>query len=348
MKRFFLIAALAFLFIFCFNFDISIAGDALKPHGPVPIKNYHPLYMYFNTAMPDKAETLAAGKYLMDIDYTASNVVLKQHDINEANYLQLDMEIQRVSLDLKYGLSDELELGLEVPFLAFTGGYLDGFVEGFEDIFKGFTSPAFRKDTEKGGYSYIYRYAQSGGASQTLVNQGSGGEGIGDIVLSLKANILKESEVLPAISPRIVAKLPTGDDSKLLGSGELVYGLGVLMDKQLGDYLFGYLNLDVVNTEVPPAFSPIQGMEDYVIHLVLGYEYFYAERLSTIFQFYYGTTPYPNVSDAMTAIAHDPISITIGFNYAVNDRVTWNISAIENGVSSWPDFSLHTNVRAKF
>jgi hypothetical protein len=61
----------------------------------------------------------------------------------------------------------------------------------------------------------------------------SGAVGIGDLAISARALLRDESRCSPAVVARASLKLPTGDEDRALGSGEVDLGLGLALEKTL-------------------------------------------------------------------------------------------------------------------
>jgi hypothetical protein len=120
-------AFILFFFLFC-------ATSAFAKTGPIPIRNQMPLYLFYLQMEPDKASVAKQGKLDINAGYTVSNVTVSCFTPVSSLYdINIDAEVSRMTLDLRYGLSEKLEAGLDVPYLSLSGGYLDEFVEGFED-----------------------------------------------------------------------------------------------------------------------------------------------------------------------------------------------------------------------
>ena len=101
--------------------------------GPIPIRNQMPLYLFYLQMEPDKANVTEQDKLDINADYTVSNVTVSCFTPATSLYnINIDAEVSRITLDLRYGLFEKLEAGLEVPYLSLSAGYLDGFVEEFE------------------------------------------------------------------------------------------------------------------------------------------------------------------------------------------------------------------------
>lgn len=133
--------------------------------------------------------------------------------------IMLDGETYRFALAARYGVAPGLEIGLTIPVMANSGGFLDGFIEGFHDFF-GF-SQGGRKSSPKDKLNYQYIRA---GERKALVDSGS--VGLGDIRLSGAWQLYDDGRE----NPRRVAlhagiKLPTGSSGRLMGSGSADFAL---------------------------------------------------------------------------------------------------------------------------
>jgi hypothetical protein len=133
----------------------------------------------------------------------------------------LDGETYRFALAARYGIAPGFEIGLTIPLLTNSGGFLDGFIEGFHDFF-GFNQGKRKSYPED---RLLYEYTRAGD-SKVLVNDGS--TGIGDIRLSGAWQVYSDRRE----NPRQVAlhgsiKLPTGNSHRLFGSGSTDFALWV-------------------------------------------------------------------------------------------------------------------------
>lgn len=126
----------------------------------------------------------------------------------------LDGESYRWTLSARYGLTDRLEAGIEIPWVAASGGFLDSFIIDWHNTFglpQGGRNVAPRNRLR-------YSYAQSG--SQRLLMD-SAGSGPGDIVLTGGMQLYegKSADLHDAVALRATMKLPTGDSASLRGNG---------------------------------------------------------------------------------------------------------------------------------
>ena len=131
---------------------------------------------------------------------------------NSSENLSLDGETHRLTLAWRQGLAGNKEWGFELPYLSHNGGFLDRSIEEFHDLF-GMPQNG-RTDLARGRIDY--RYTRQG---VNLVNLTRAVNGPGDARLSIAKPVLQESASQYVAAWRMSLKLPTGDDTELLGSG---------------------------------------------------------------------------------------------------------------------------------
>ena len=317
--------------------------------GPLAIRNQMPLYLFYLQIVPDKAEVTERNKFLINADYTVSNITVSAFTPSVSQYMgnyivDIDLEVSRVTLDLRYGLYDNLEIGLEVPYLSLSRGYLDNFIEGIED---GIGARTPRSRERQGSYNFDYSLRYNG--TYLIQEKHSTDPGIGDIVFNAKYHLLKEkSWFLPNVSLRSAIKFPTAEEKDLLGSGEFDYGAGILIDKGFFDRVFLYLGANVMWIESPSFLSQLSINKEYFSGL-LALECFFTRRFSVVTQVTGNTTPYP-YSDT-NPLDNDGYELGVGFNYALKEKtdVGWNFGISENiTAASSPDVTFHTGLNWKF
>jgi len=133
----------------------------------------------------------------------------------------LDGESTRFSLDARYGISKNFEVGVVIPYLIEGGGFTDGFIDWYHNTF-GFAAGG-RDQAPKD--RLLYQYQRDG---QVLLKINESSHGIGDIQL-MGGYQLYQSANKPsrAVSLRSSLKLPTGDSQQLHGSGSTDLSLWV-------------------------------------------------------------------------------------------------------------------------
>ncbi|NQT95171.1 MAG: DUF3187 family protein [Candidatus Omnitrophica bacterium] len=329
-----------------FTIYCSFADESkFQPSGPFNIRNMMPMYMFYMQMAPEKAETTQKGRYSLDAGYHVANTIIKQHDpwpswkpYNDLTYdLLIDTEVSRFYADIKYGLLDNLEVSVNIPLLDYSGGYLDSFIENFEDVFEAIKTPNARED--RPGDKYRFKVVHFG---QTVIDDLSEPSGIGEITLEAKYKVLEEKDYLPTISLRGGLKLPTASD-EILGSDEIDYGVGVLLDKKLMDRLFLYINLNVIFIGKPDIIDKLN-IDDYILSGLFGLEFFLTDRTSIILQAFGNTTIY---DEGISAMDKDGAVLSVGFNHNFTKDISWQIAMDENTNNATPDFGLLTSLKIR-
>lgn len=352
-------AFISFFFLFCATSAFAKTGpEPLAPlgyragpmpqghgAGPIPIRNQMPLYLFFLQMEPDKANVTEQNKFDINAGYTVSNVTVSCFTPATSLYnINIDAEVSRMTLDLRYGLSEKLEAGLEVPYLSLSRGYLDRFVGGFEDTV-GATTP--RSRVRQGAYNYNYSFIYN---TQELIGRKHSSEGLGDVVLKAKYQVLEEAEYsyMPNISFRSAVKFPTGRKKDLTGSGEFDYGLGVVADKSFFKRIRVYCGLNAVFIKKPSFFSVLD-MKKEIFSGMLGMEYFFTNRFSMVAQVTGNSTPYP--SSETNALDDPGIDAGLGVNYKFKEKenVSWHFAFTENiNSAASPDVNFDTGFNVGF
>ena len=328
-----------------FAYEYEDAGiEDIRGSGPVPIKNHMPLYLIYLQLPPNKAEVTPKNKFVINADYSVSNVTVSAFTPVSSLYtIDIDAEISRINLDFRYGLCDNFEVGLEIPYLSMSQGFLDNAIEGVED---GLGARTPRSRERQGSYEFDYSFRYNG---KYLIQEKHSSEGIGDAVLSAKYQMLKETEyLLPNISLRAALKIPTAEKKNFLGSGEVDYGGGIIIDKGFFNKFFIYLGGSIIAIERPSFFSDL-GLDKEMYTWFLAAEYFLKERFSLLVQASGNTTVYPH--SETNALDNDGYELGIGLNYTLSQKnnISWNFMIVENVTSaSSPDVTVNTGLGWKF
>ncbi len=274
MKKFRSVILALFIMVLFLGISTSSYSETeevfYEKSGPITIRNQMPLYLFYLQMVPDVASVTDRGKFTINADYTVSNITVSTFTPVTSLYrIDIDLEVSRLTLDFRYGIYDDLEVGLEIPYMSLSSGYLDNFIEGIED---GLGARTPRSRERQGSYEFNYSFRYN---NKYLIRETHSTQGLGDIVLSAKWHFLKEAwySFWPNISLRSAIKFPAAEKEDLLGSGEIDYGIGLLLDKRIFDRFFLYAGCNVVNIERPSFFSEL-GLEEYIYSGMLAGEYF--------------------------------------------------------------------------
>lgn len=194
--------------LFCCTSQTVRAQDQI--FDALPLRNHNPILQVFGLP-PFQTSTIAAeGAWDFDIGFDLTN---DADYANESNQLLIiDGESQVLSISLRRRVMDKLELGVEVPFVRHSGGFLDGTIKDWHDLL------GLSNSTRPGPNDQLYYYYELDGVA--LLDFSESESGIGDVRLSAAIP-------LKSFTIRAGVKFPTGDAEKLTGSGASDFSLGV-------------------------------------------------------------------------------------------------------------------------
>lgn len=212
--------------------------------------NQLPFKQIFGLPSLDNSPLTEAGKFRVNIITNISNTYDVSATANEQ--IETDIETLRASMVLGYALRNNWQIGIEVPYVRHSGGFLDDFIYDWHDFF----SMPQNGRTENNSDQLAISYFSTNGASFSLSD--SGGE-IGDIRLNSAYTLPWKNRAL-IFSTEL--KLPTGNFNKLTGSGGVDISVGLTINDpySLEKYnitLFGGL-AGVYLDDIDDAMSTIQ------------------------------------------------------------------------------------------
>ena len=200
---------------------VLVAGSVAHADrgAPIYIANQNPFVQIFGLPRAEAGSITPSGKLDIGFLYHVSNNAISAEAGNEE--IIWDGETAQYNLRFRYGVSERLELGMDVPYIDHSGGYLDSLIRNFHDLF-GMSNDR----QEKFNKNQIHYQLQENGS--TTFEMQDRAHGFGDIRFSaaipLMGRTTKEQRHL-ALRPQI--KLPTGDADHLLGSGGTDVSMGL-------------------------------------------------------------------------------------------------------------------------
>lgn len=174
---------------------------------PLYVKNLSPVTGLLGLPSQRDAATADKGSLQVALHSAIANSYVLDNSADE--YLNQDGEITRFALELRYGLADNWDVQLEVPWLEHDGGNLDRVIDDWHD-FWGMSDggrPRVSRDLLE------YRYAAPG-AGFWLQDSASG---LGDVSLSLSHAFYREGGTSASVV--LGYKFGTGDEDDFTGSG---------------------------------------------------------------------------------------------------------------------------------
>lgn len=302
---------------FCSLAILSGYATALRAEGfgPFPVRNFQALDQLVLGMPGDRAAVLRKGDF--DVRLEVANTATISRDSEEQAEVTMKFETIRSGLFLRYGLTDRLEFGAELPVLHRYRGFMDGAIKGVESATTG-VAPA-RKALQDTGYAFNI---SSGG--RTLFQGSEGAVGLGDLSLFGKYQVLRETSSLPALSVRLAVKAPTGDTSQVFGSGHPDVGIGLAMEKLIASSWIVYAN---VNGVFPTGRIAGLGLQPVVSGLA-AVEYLWSENLSFTAQFDYYSPPFHGTG---TRVLDKGVTESVlGVSYRIAPGWLWQLYGVEN------------------
>ena len=151
-------------------------------------------------------------------------------DQSQTTALNLDMELFSIALRGDYVIGDTFQVGAEVPFVYFSGGFLDSFIQDYHDFFGFPTGGRERVENDLVRYQLYHK-------GKKIIDRQGTTKGIGDFKVYGKYSVFAESANSPALSLLGQVSLPTGSEGKGIGAGGPTFAVGLAADKRLGKFL---------------------------------------------------------------------------------------------------------------
>ena len=309
--------------IFLLHFACESAADALPDHDNGPLTG-----IFGFPESTEGSEIIGRGHH----DWGAS-LIIASHNIDatrDGEVLRLDGETTRLAFTYRYGLSDKLDISIEVPYLWHRSGNLDSIIGGWHDFFGLPDGP--RATRERDQLQFLYADSQA-----TLIDLTSDANGTGDIRL-LAGWRLSETEG-HSKALRFGIKLPTGESDELLGSGGTDISLGLAGDtvELWGKAnLSGFYRVNVTYLGEPDRLADLYN--DFVGQFSFGLGYHVRENLALKLQSRIRSAVYDSAIDNLGATS---VSLTFGADFRVANHYQLVLSVGEDvKPRSAPDVSF--------
>lgn len=309
-------------------FFISLSLPAGAFDGPLQVRNQFPIFLHLNAPFPESAalgDTLSAS-----LSHSSVHLVRNSHGWT----VDLDMEITEITFRFRKTVRNFIELGIDLPLLSFSSGFMDGFLKDYHDTF-GFPDygRSRRPDNE-----FLYEVRKGG----TLVVKGKNGRsGPGDIRFTAKKPFLSGN---PAVSIKGEIELPTGDAHTGFGSGSFGAGLAVLSDAQLSEKFKSYLNIGVVFPGNLRALKKVDIRE--FIYGSAAIEAALWKNIGIVGQVLVHSSPFPETD--IPSVDRTAVLLSFGGRYS-SGKNSLEVSFTEDpNTSGAPDFTMNFSFRRLF
>lgn len=327
------------LFVFLSYSTCQAEASAVTPFYTF---NQNPLVQIYGLPAAESATVEPRGSTLALLSFDLANSYAV--DDNDRESVLLDGESDRLTFAFRRGISSRWELGLDLPLVAYNGGILDGFIEEWHDIFG--LPQGNRRDTGHG--ELLFQYTKDG---QERLRMDQGGLGIGDLRLGAGWQLYHDGSSEPAaVALRASLKLPTGNPSKLHGSGSTDIAIWLTgSDEYLLPGSWGELTLFAAAGGM--ALTDGDVLEEQQRNLVgfgtLGLGWLPAEWLALKAQFS-SHSPFYDGSD-LNELSEPTVQLIFGGSCYLSSRTALDIALSEDiTVTTSPDFALHLALSRHF
>jgi len=256
----------------------------------------------------------------------------------------LDGESNRLTLALRYGLTDKLEVGMDLPWVGYSGGIFDSFVEEFHHFF-GLPNGG-RPKAPRDRLLFTY---EKDGLERLRMDDAS--FGVGDMRLTGGWQLYYDGNANPcAVALRASLKLPTGSTAKLRGSGSTDIALWL---SGSDDYLlpgsWGHMALFVAAGGM--AMTDGKVLKDQQADLAgfgsLGLGWSPADWIALKAQFSAHSRLYRGSN--LGELSRPAVLIILGGTYAFTPKTAMDIALTEDAsIAASPDVALHLGLTHQF
>ena len=325
---------------------LALLFSALNSHAaeitPFYTSNQSPIVQIFGLQPADNARVVPGGHFSAQLGVgIATNFAIDDSGLEK---IALDGETYRTNLALRYGIGKRFEVGLDIPFIAESGGFLDALVEGFHDTF-GLGAGGRDKVPHN---RLLFAYTGRDGVDRFNINHANGG--FGDIRLSGAFQLFGgDPAKTSAVALRGSIKLPTGKSGELHGSGSADFSLWLTAAR---DFRFTSSHLTLYGALGGMGLTTGDVLPDQQRNLVafgtVGMGWSPLEWLALKLQFDAHTPFYKNSS--LHELSTSSFQTVWGFTFAFNKKTTLDISCSEDYIvnTTSPDFGTNLTLRTLF
>ena len=298
--------------------------------GPIEIRSQFPLDIPTLDLTPRSAKLLDPGEFALDLLVTDLNTFqnTRGHEDREALYptgvyppgysYNVDTEVLRTSLCFEAGVTRRVQIGLEIPYLSQSEGWMDHAINEFHQ------SLGLPENDRNNFPDDVFDVDVIAGSRRLHLTDDT--SSIGDVVLRTKV-LLWEGD-LGALSFAGDIKAPTGEEKDLAGSGQWDFGGSLLVSIGSRHNVFhGGLGYQWLGQ---PDLYPVEIDNRFTVYG--GYEYS-AAHWSFLTQVVGATSILPAGTGDQPSESR--VDMSIGFE--------WSADAFRVGAGLLEDISTHEN-----
>jgi hypothetical protein len=298
---------------------------------PLYIKNLSPVTGLLGLPSQRDAHVTEQRQWQAALHSSVANHYVNETGDNE--FLNLDGETLRFAMELRYGVAENWDLQLEIPWLRHSGGDLDGLIDDWHDFWG--MPDGGREDVPRDQLNYTY--ATPAGFFELLDNS----SGLGDISLSSTYAFYRDDK--SAASLVLGYKFGTGDDKDFTGSGagDAFAALRFSGD-QLSDLpLSWHGQLGYLRAGKSDMMKELQEQNLWFAGVSMDWQF--AQQWSLIAQIDSNAAP---LDSKLTGVGKTAITGALGVRWYVAPQWSVEINAVEDiEVETAPDITFQATVR---
>ena len=247
------------------------------------------------------------------------------------NYL-VDMESALLELTLHYKFTGTLTGYLTASAVSYQGGFLDGMIEEFHDVF-GFSSFG-RPAASRNDVNVIYDL----NAMQLAIFDAPTRGGLTDPTIGLRYSGLPMSGNWQ-VTLEAAVKLPVGGRRDFLSTGRTDYGVQASFQR-FGDHHAWYV--DVAAVKYTGAGAPVPQESRLVPTVILGWERRLSKNINLNLQAYASESVYTRKTTDLDELLERKYQLSLGLRHRIrNMLLTFAITENVQNLSNTPDIGFH-------
>ena len=310
---------------------LLVVDTTVHADEPLYVKNISPIAGLFGIPSQRNAASLEQGTFSV-----AGQLGLANHyvaDSNAGEALNLDGETFRAGLELRYGLFENWDIQLDVPWIDHSEGQLDSLIENWHDFWG--MPDGGRPDVDRDQLDYRY-VAQ--GANFDLRDDASGA---GDITLAVNYSFYSDES--SAASLALGYKFGSADEEDFLGSGGDDIFLALRFSgEHLADLpLTWHGHLGYTHAGKANFLGARQERDLWFAGLALDWQV--ADKLSLLAQVDAHAAP---LDSELTALGDEAILLTLGARWRFSPQWSIDLNFVEDvRVETAPDITFQATIR---
>lgn len=325
---------------FCWSAQAQIDGTQPgEPIHPFYARDLTPFSSIFGIPGTEGAWLTPMYRHEIALQTDLTSQYIKKTEAQEA--LLIDLESYHGLLWYRYGWSQWLEIGSDVPIHGYGGGFMDDVILKFHNWFG---LPQGGRNTAPVNAIDVAYLRQN----RQYVSVQRGQFGLGDIRLTLAARIFHEQTSQRTLSLRAYLKLPTGDSAALMGSGAVDVAAGLyyqerhLTSRRFWDW---YFSVGVVALGPSELFSAIQQEQIFYAGLGFGVQMFAGWRFKMQFDAHS-----PVLADSRIRLFSVSNGMLMtGFEWRVNKHTRWEWAVGEDLITrTTPDVGFYLRLNRSY